>query len=66
MLKIIITRGIPGSGKTAWAKNFVKKNYRLRQSCFGVADQDENVCVQAVLIDPRIEFRREIHPRAEK
>ena len=26
MLKIIITRGIPGSGKTTWAKNFVKEN----------------------------------------
>ena len=26
MLKIIITRGIPGSGKTTWAKDFVKEN----------------------------------------
>ncbi len=25
-VKIIITRGIPGSGKTTWAKNFVKNN----------------------------------------
>ena len=26
MLKIIITRGIPGSGKTTWAKDVVKEN----------------------------------------
>ena len=37
--------------------------FRLHESGFGISDENENVGIQAMLVDPKVQIRRHVDAR---